>query len=336
MKVSRMLLHRIVVRSDADQLSANIQYKGVKFMIADGTGFPEWKKKQKPDDARRDTQSLPKPQSLSEIETRNKQVIDRKIKDRKSDVKVVIGLNDKSELVPMGVWAKLSWKTVAKAITKANLDQRIKQRPLVDLLICDGEPSLIEHMNPLAKSVQRCQWHLTYDFFHLMRYKERCDVEISRKFAEKLYQTMQVELPSGLASQAESDRAEQSLSLQSKIFQAERALSEVSAELRSQNFLSAATYVENAKSNLFNFIRHWIRTGEVAPKVSSKIERLMRELGRRIKKIGFNWSAEGAARMTRILLKTLAGNQLWEREWQEKLGPKERVNLIIKGVYCST
>ena len=171
MKVTRMLLHRIVVRSDADQLSANIQNKGVKFMIADGTGFPEWKKKQKqkPDDVRQDTQSLPlslpQSQSQSEIETRNKQVRDKKIKDRKSDLKVVIGLNDKSELVPMGVWAKRSWKTVAKAITKANLDQRIKQRPLVDLLICDGEPSLIEHLNPLAKSVQRCQWHLTYDFF---------------------------------------------------------------------------------------------------------------------------------------------------------------------------
>jgi hypothetical protein len=120
------------------------------------------------------------------------------------------------------------------------------------------------------------------------------------------------------------------------IFEAEKALDAVIAELRTKNFLIAAVYVEDAKKNLFTSLRHWIETDELPPKVTSKIERLMREVARRIKKIGFNWAAKGVERVARIVLKIIAGRKFWEEEWRKKLGLENAVNLSLKGVYLKT
>jgi len=59
----------------------------------------------------------------------------------------------------------------------------------------------------------------------------------------------------------------------------------------------------------------------------------MREISRRIKKIGFNWSPQDAARITRVLLKIIAGKNLWESEWKEKLNLKNATSLSLKGIY---
>ena len=71
---------------------------------------------------------------------------------------------------------------------------------------------------------------------------------------------------------------------------------------------------------MFSYVRRWLKTGVVHPKASSMIERMMREVGRRIKKIGFNWSPEGAAKMARIILKCITSAKEWEQHWKEKLG----------------
>lgn len=233
---------------------------------------------------------------------------------------------DEQNIIPVGVWAKRSWNHVAQTIKKANNHPKVKSKPIADILVCDGEEALIAAMGPLAKEVQRCQWHLTYEFFHLMKYQERCETEMSRDLTGKLYEAIKLGVP-------DVHDAESKLRLEVAIFEAEKSLDKVIVELKERGLLIAATYVENAKEKLFVFLRYWIQTGEVAPKVSSRIERLMRELGRRVKKIGFNWSAKGAARITRILFKIIAGKNLWENEWRDKLCLKNAVNLTLKGVY---
>jgi hypothetical protein len=316
-KITRMKLHRILSRANADEIDANMREKDVHYLIADGTGFPEWKP----------TKSEPEgTQNEVAIKEPKKPV---KPKERKSDLKVVIALTQKHEMIPVGVWAKRSWKHVGQAIKKANNHPKVMPRPIADILLCDGEEALIAAMSPLAKEVQRCQWHLTYEFFHLMKYQERCETDVSRGLTDKLYQAIKLGVP-------DKSDPESKLKLEAAIFEAEKSLDKVIIELKERGFLIAATYVENAKNNLFTFLRYWIQTGEVAPKVTSKIERLMRELGRRVKKIGFNWSAKGAARITRILLKIIAGKNLWENEWREKLCLKNAVNLSLTSVYLLT
>jgi hypothetical protein len=314
-QINRMKLPRIISRANADEIDPNMRGKEIKYLIADGTGFPEWKP------------SAPEPEVATQKQAiAGKQKKSNQTKERKSDLKVVIALNVKHEMTPVGVWAKRGWKHVAQTIKKANNHPKVMPKPIADILLCDGEAAIIDEMGPLAREIQRCQWHLTYEFFHLMKYQEKCETEISRTLTTKLYRAIELGIP-------ENDDIESKTRLEVLIFEAEKSIDKVIDELKERTHLIAATYVENAKENLFTFLRHWIRTGEVAPKVTSRIERLMRELGRRIKKIGFNWSAKGAARITRILLKIIAGKNLWENEWKEKLCLKNAVSLTLKGVY---
>ena len=45
----------------------------------------------------------------------------------------------------------------------------------------------------------------------------------------------------------------------------------------------AADYLIRASENMFSYVRRWLQTGIVTPRVSSMIERMMRELARRLK-----------------------------------------------------
>ena len=70
---------------------------------------------------------------------------------------------------------------------------------------------------------------------------------------------------------------------------------------------------------MFSFLRTWLTTGLVSPRVSSMIDRMMREIGRRIKKIGHGWSLKGAAQMTRIIIKRITSADEWNQYWNNKL-----------------
>jgi hypothetical protein len=59
----------------------------------------------------------------------------------------------------------------------------------------------------------------------------------------------------------------------------------------------AKTFIENAKSQLFTYVDNWLKTEISNPKVTSLVERMMREIKRRIKRIGYKWSEAGAEKM---------------------------------------
>jgi hypothetical protein len=316
-QIKRMGLHRIIARADADDIDPKVRGQGIVYLMADGTGFPEKSGKKSKKKAAAEPPTSGEPASIFRPE-----------KERKGDLKIVLGLTLKNEIVPVGIWAKRGWKYVADQIEKANNHPKIKPKPIASILLCDGEKSLIDSMGKLADEIQRCQWHLTYEFFHLMRYQERCGTGLSRELTAALHKTIQIEKPT-------ANDPESKLKLEILIRDAEKSLDAVITDLREKGFLIAAVYVENAKKNLFTFLKHWIQTDELPPKVTSRIERLMREVGRRVKKIGFNWSAKGAARIARIVLKIIAGRKFWEDEWREKLGLENRVSLTLKGVYLN-
>ena len=64
----------------------------------------------------------------------------------------------------------------------------------------------------------------------------------------------------------------------------------------------------------------------------TKLERLMREIGRRIKKFAFNWSKKGCAKMTRIILKVITDPKSWENYWDNKMKLSGNIRLSFKGV----
>ena len=79
-------------------------------------------------------------------------------------------------------------------------------------------------------------------------------------------------------------------------------------------------------------MKRWLRTGLVSPRVSSWIERVMREIARRLKRMAFGWSKRGAEKMCRIVLKRFTDRIGWEAWWQKKLRLEGHVQLTFRGV----
>ncbi|MEN9724391.1 MAG: hypothetical protein RJB38_2377 [Pseudomonadota bacterium] len=273
-EITHMRLHRIIMNSDCDTIHPDIRATPIKYLIADGTGYPEFRPKMNE-----------KPRDSIDLET------DKRIKkNQKSEIKTVIGI--------------------------------------ADLLICDGAEALVSHMAKLTRDVQRCQWHVPHDFFHLLRYPENVDQKVASDLTAKLYGAIQLEVPNGPKSPHVDQELERLIS------KAEISVAELINELRLRRHMKAATYLLNAKNYLFTYLRYWLATGVLPPKASSRIERLMGEFKRRIKKIGFNWSANGVAKITRILLKLLASKSTWTAEWQERLGLTATLSIRFVGAAC--
>jgi len=58
----------------------------------------------------------------------------------------------------------------------------------------------------------------------------------------------------------------------------------------------------------------------------------MREIGRRLKRIAHGWSEEGAAKMTRIILKRMLAPEDWLQYWNKRLGLDGNVRLLLQTV----
>ena len=86
---------------------------------------------------------------------------------------------------------------------------------------------------------------------------------------------------------------------------------------------------------MFGYVRRWLKTGIICPRASSLIERVIREIARRIKKIAYNWSNKGCAKIARILLKKFTDKKQWQQYWNEKMNISNNVVMGIRKVYPS-
>ena len=124
---------------------------------------------------------------------------------------------------------------------------------------------------------------------------------------------------------------EELVEINQKIKDCELQMKLLSEYLSNKGYNKAATYVSNSRNNLFTYLRYWMKTGIITPKVTSTLERLMREINRRIKKFSFNWSEKGCAKMTRILIKLLTDPKSWENYWDHKLKLSGNIKLDYLG-----
>ena len=113
---------------------------------------------------------------------------------------------------------------------------------------------------------------------------------------------------------------------------AESDVRKLIGKLLEKGYEMAADYLIRASKNRFSYVRRWLETGIVTPRVSSMIERMMRELGRRLKRMAFGWSEEGAAKMARIIIKRFASAGQWEKYWRDRLRIHDNVWLVLRSI----
>ncbi len=289
-------LHRWFTKTDATNISMN---KKVDFLVADGTGFKK------------------------DYDANN---------SNRGEVRIVIGYNESGEVIPFGAWTRASWKDIGRFLkAKNHPSEKIKFKPIARTLVTDGEEELVRALKKLANNHQRCLFHMTHELTPLLRYQDIVRKEEAIKISDQLNKLLYLDLPEPDADPLKS--LEDKLKIEIKLKAMKTAIDDFIVELKMLGYKKAKTFVENAKAQLFTYIENWMQTGISNPKVTSLVERIMREIKRRIKKIGFKWSEKGAEKMTRLVLLQLSSTkQFWESHWAAKMGMEANIKLSFLGV----
>jgi len=79
----------------------------------------------------------------------------------------------------------------------------------------------------------------------------------------------------------------------------------------------------------------WLKTGVIAPKTTSLLERLFREIGRRLKKIAWGWSDKAVTNISKMIMIRQYSRDKWEQYWKEKLWIKGYFDIEIRSVKLS-
>ena len=162
-----------------------------------------------------------------------------------------------------------------------------------------------------------------------MKYQEKAAEEDIKYSLNQVHSILQIDIPDKNFKEVS---LEEQIEMNEKTKACELQLKLLSEYLEQKGNDKASTYVANARSSLFNYLSYWMKTGVITPKVTSKLERLMREIGRRIKKFTFNWSEKGCAKMTRIILKIITDPKSWEDFWDKKFKLSGNIRLSLEGI----
>lgn len=198
------------------------------------------------------------------------------------------------------------------------------------ILICDGELGLSEAFADYASEQQRCHWHINRDLYHAM-YQDGGRKSDSKPIQDALAGALAIELPQEdfqFVSEKEKDEIEE------RMEKTEVAIDQLIGYLNIQGYATAANYMQRAKMGMFGYVRRWLKWRLVSPRASSMVERVMRELGRRIKKIAYGWSDKGVTKVARIILKRFANASEWENYWQKRMNMVGNV-VVTVGNYKS-
>ena len=232
---------------------------------------------------------------------------------KKGEVRFVLEIKGNGTLHPIGVWAGTSWQQISKEVKERQAGQ-------ASLFFSDGERALEKWMGKLAQEQSRCHWHFSRDLSYSL-WRDGVSKEERDDEKENARRLLAIELS---AEDMEELSPKKRRELKGRIESAEAELADLERIFLEKGYDRAATYVGNAKDRLFGYLRTWMATGIACPRATSIIENLIRELVRRLKKIGWNWSDAGAARMGRIVMVRRYDQERWDEYWKRKMNLQGR------------
>jgi len=231
----------------------------------------------------------------------------------KGELRTVIGITKDGRVEPMGSFSNTPWPEIERTIKK-----RIKEaKPLNIPFIYDGEPGLDDFLADVAES-QRCTWHASRGLYHSL-WEDGLKKKDSQPETDKIKQLIGIELPEGDFEILKKEDKEQ---IKAKYETSKSEIKELIKTFSEKGYKHGASYLENLSDRLFTNIELWLKTGVIAPKTTSLLERLFREIGRRLKKIAWGWSDKAVTNISKMIMIRQYSRDKWEKYWKEKLGIK--------------
>jgi len=244
--------------------------------------------------------------------------------NNRGELRIALGVDKSGSIVPLGAFTDKTWDQIAVAVQ----GNREDDKPVAEMLVSDGERGIAESFAKLCNSHQRCHWHSVHDLNYTM-WQNKVTKSERKQMQQKLTAIIGIELPEeDFEKVDDSDKT----ALAQAVATAECDVRKLITRLLDKGYVTAADYLIRASKNMFSYIRRWLLTGIVGPRASSMIERMMRELARRLKRMAFGWSEEGAAKMARIIIKRFTSADQWEKYWKKKLKIKGNVVLVLRSI----
>lgn len=212
-------------------------------------------------------------------------------------------------LVPLGAWADKDWAEIDS--------QMLAQKPegvKPAVIAIDGEPGQ-EVLSNLAQDVQRCQWHVPHQLGFAL-WKDGLRKPERDPHLDKLAGIIKIELPPGEYKSIPQELRDQ---IQGQVLEGKEAMNALVRSFQHKGYLAAASYLRNATEHTFTVVEKWLELGYMPPKAISLLERVMREMGRRIKKIGASWKEKGVLAVARVLLTRIYDPKRWREYWEKLL-----------------
>lgn len=105
--------------------------------------------------------------------------------------------------------------------------------------------------------------------------------------------------------------------------------------LKEKGYRHGVAYLENLSRRIFTNVELWLKTGVIAPKTTSMLERIFREIGRRIKRIAYGWADKTVSKLSKMIVLKKYSKEKWEQYWKQKLGIEGNFSIEILHIKIS-
>ncbi len=242
---------------------------------------------------------------------------------RKGELRNVIGITKAGRVEPLGCFTNTTWPEIERIVK-----ERIKEAEPYNIpFIYDGEPGLDDFLADVAE-VQRCTWHGSRGLYHAL-WEDGLKKKDSQPETDKIKQLIGIELPEG---DFEILKEEDKHQVKVKYESSKSEIKELIKTFYEKGYTRGASYLEKLSDRLFTNIELWLKTGVIAPKTISLLERVFREIGRRLKRIAWGWSDKAVTNISKMIMIRQYSRDKWEEYWKEKLGIKGYFNIQIEAV----
>lgn len=243
---------------------------------------------------------------------------------KRGELRVLVGLTATGRLEPIGSWVDTPWKEIERQ-AKARIKTDPRQPPL---FIYDGEPGLEDFLAGSVSGQQRCTWHAPRGLYHAMWEDGQRKKEI-RPHEDTVAKILAIEIPEGDYDQLTPDAVD---AVRERYQEAKKDMNELIAVLEHKNCPRGVEYLQNLLKGMFHQVEMWLATGIIAPKTTSRLERLFRELGRRLKRIAWGWSDRVVTRLSKMIMIKQYRPELWRKYWLRKMGIEGHLTIWVQSV----
>jgi hypothetical protein len=208
------------------------------------------------------------------------------------------------------------------------VNSRLRGHAQATLFVHDGEEGLSDHLAGIAEKEARCKWHLPRGLKYAL-WEDGLRKTESDPHVERLKGVIGIEIPDEDWQKLKDEDLDP---LREELARAKDQYRKLVDEFGDRGYENARGYLENAMDKVFTQVETWLDTGLVMPGTICTLERIMRELGRRLKRLGYGWSDEGITRVAKILLKKVYEPEDWDLYWERRVDLRGRCRVVIQEV----